>query len=197
MLTFQHTSIINPYKLISEETVLQIVQKVGQFSKFSQGPVCLERGGLGLEARRRGRRRIEAMPAGKYYCDYCDKEFKDTLPARKRHLSGIHHQRNRSFYYDSLNKGTLFFLSQTLIFSISFSFVYICFPLPILKIGNVLIPDPTQFSSSAHGFVKGICNRFVKTVKAPSSSFSSIYLSSVRLCWGLSFPDSGLNNYLL
>nr|KJB10082.1 hypothetical protein B456_001G184000 [Gossypium raimondii] len=31
------------------------------------------------------------MPLGKYYCDYCDKQFQDTPAARKRHLQGLQH----------------------------------------------------------------------------------------------------------
>ncbi|XP_027108015.1 zinc finger CCCH domain-containing protein 3 isoform X3 [Coffea arabica] len=42
------------------------------------------------------------MPLGKYYCDYCDKEFQDTAAARKRHLQGVHHQRAKALWYDSL-----------------------------------------------------------------------------------------------
>uniref|UniRef100_A0A7N0U8X5 C3H1-type domain-containing protein n=1 Tax=Kalanchoe fedtschenkoi TaxID=63787 RepID=A0A7N0U8X5_KALFE len=41
------------------------------------------------------------MPLGKYYCDYCDKEFQDTPYARKRHLQGLQHQRARSIWYNS------------------------------------------------------------------------------------------------
>ncbi|KAF5208358.1 Zinc finger matrin-type protein [Thalictrum thalictroides] len=41
------------------------------------------------------------MPLGKYYCDYCDKQFQDTSSARKRHLQGLQHQRARALYYDS------------------------------------------------------------------------------------------------
>ncbi|XP_058076843.1 zinc finger CCCH domain-containing protein 3 [Magnolia sinica] len=41
------------------------------------------------------------MPLAKYYCDYCDKQFQDTASARKRHLSGIQHQRAKSLWYDS------------------------------------------------------------------------------------------------
>ncbi|VFQ79875.1 unnamed protein product [Cuscuta campestris] len=42
------------------------------------------------------------MPLGKYYCDYCDKEFQDTLAARRRHLQGLHHQRAKALWYKSL-----------------------------------------------------------------------------------------------
>ncbi|CAA6668927.1 unnamed protein product [Spirodela intermedia] len=36
------------------------------------------------------------MPLGKYYCDYCDKQFQDTPLARKRHLEGAQHQRAKA-----------------------------------------------------------------------------------------------------
>ncbi|AQK89637.1 C2H2 and C2HC zinc fingers superfamily protein [Zea mays] len=42
------------------------------------------------------------MPLGKYYCDYCDKQFQDTPAARKRHLQGVQHQRARALWYDSI-----------------------------------------------------------------------------------------------
>ncbi|KAL6008712.1 hypothetical protein ACLOJK_021938 [Asimina triloba] len=42
------------------------------------------------------------MPLSKYYCDYCDKQFQDTPGARKRHLSGIQHQRAKALWYDSV-----------------------------------------------------------------------------------------------
>ncbi|XP_008793300.2 zinc finger CCCH domain-containing protein 3 isoform X1 [Phoenix dactylifera] len=41
------------------------------------------------------------MPLGKYYCDYCDKQFQDTPSARRRHLQGLQHQRARALWYDS------------------------------------------------------------------------------------------------
>ncbi|KAJ8619348.1 hypothetical protein MRB53_027877 [Persea americana] len=43
------------------------------------------------------------MPLGKYYCDYCDKQFQDTPSARRRHLQGIQHQRAKALWYDSFN----------------------------------------------------------------------------------------------
>ncbi|GAB4835640.1 hypothetical protein Ancab_000548 [Ancistrocladus abbreviatus] len=70
------------------------------------------------------------MPVGKYYCDYCDKEFQDTPAARKRHLQGIQHQRNRALWFDSITKGA----------------------------------NP---ASSSENFVKGFCNRFLKTGFCP------------------------------
>ncbi|KAK3163580.1 hypothetical protein QOZ80_1AG0005530 [Eleusine coracana subsp. coracana] len=42
------------------------------------------------------------MPLGKYYCDYCDKQFQDTSAARKRHLQGAQHQRARAAWYDAV-----------------------------------------------------------------------------------------------
>ncbi|XP_059438562.1 zinc finger CCCH domain-containing protein 3 [Corylus avellana] len=43
------------------------------------------------------------MPLGKYYCDYCDKQFQDTPYARKRHLQGLHHLRAKALWFDSFN----------------------------------------------------------------------------------------------
>ncbi|XP_049935776.1 zinc finger CCCH domain-containing protein 3 [Nymphaea colorata] len=48
------------------------------------------------------------MPLGKYYCDYCDKQFQDTPSARKRHLQGLQHQRVRALWYDSLSRPSPF-----------------------------------------------------------------------------------------
>ncbi|KAF3778956.1 Zinc finger CCCH domain-containing protein 3 [Nymphaea thermarum] len=48
------------------------------------------------------------MPLGKYYCDYCDKQFQDTPSARKRHLQGLQHQRARALWYDSLSRPSPF-----------------------------------------------------------------------------------------
>lgn len=50
------------------------------------------------------------MPLGKYYCDYCDKEFQDTAAARRRHLQGVQHQRAKALWYDSLRSKFLLFL---------------------------------------------------------------------------------------
>ncbi|CAN1161676.1 Zinc finger CCCH domain-containing protein 3 [Linum perenne] len=41
------------------------------------------------------------MPLGKYHCDYCDKDFQDTLVARKRHLQSSSHLRAKSLWYNS------------------------------------------------------------------------------------------------
>ncbi|XP_020540300.1 zinc finger CCCH domain-containing protein 3 [Jatropha curcas] len=45
------------------------------------------------------------MPLGKYYCDYCEKEFQDTAIARKRHLQSASHVRAKSLWYASLRSG--------------------------------------------------------------------------------------------
>ncbi|CAI9770207.1 unnamed protein product [Fraxinus pennsylvanica] len=47
------------------------------------------------------------MPLGKYYCDYCDKQFQDTPFARRRHLQGVQHQRAKALWYDSLRSQNL------------------------------------------------------------------------------------------
>ncbi|KAI5060071.1 hypothetical protein GOP47_0024491 [Adiantum capillus-veneris] len=44
------------------------------------------------------------MPVGKYYCDYCDKQFQDTPAARRRHLQGVLHQRNKKAWFDSFQE---------------------------------------------------------------------------------------------
>ncbi|XP_052489637.1 zinc finger CCCH domain-containing protein 3 [Gossypium raimondii] len=46
------------------------------------------------------------MPLGKYYCDYCDKQFQDTPAARKRHLQGLQHLRAKARYH-SFRKASL------------------------------------------------------------------------------------------
>nr|VDC58599.1 unnamed protein product [Brassica rapa] len=42
------------------------------------------------------------MPSGKYYCDYCEKEFQDTQVARKRHLQSNPHLRAKALWYSSI-----------------------------------------------------------------------------------------------
>uniref|UniRef100_A0ACD5VP56 Uncharacterized protein n=1 Tax=Avena sativa TaxID=4498 RepID=A0ACD5VP56_AVESA len=44
------------------------------------------------------------MPLGKYYCDYCDKQFQDTAGARRRHLQGSQHHRARALWYDTIRR---------------------------------------------------------------------------------------------
>ncbi|XP_070165375.1 zinc finger matrin-type protein 5 [Polyergus mexicanus] len=34
-----------------------------------------------------------------YYCDYCDRSFKDDVEARKKHLSSLQHAKNRANHY--------------------------------------------------------------------------------------------------
>ncbi|XP_051136858.1 zinc finger CCCH domain-containing protein 3 [Andrographis paniculata] len=46
------------------------------------------------------------MPLGKYYCDYCDKQFQDTPAARRRHLQGTVHQRAKALWYDSVRSAS-------------------------------------------------------------------------------------------
>ncbi|KAK8270985.1 hypothetical protein V6Z11_D11G232100 [Gossypium hirsutum] len=42
------------------------------------------------------------MLLGKYYCDYCDKQFQDTPAARKRHLQGLQHLRAKAQWFHSI-----------------------------------------------------------------------------------------------
>ncbi|KAK4427573.1 Zinc finger CCCH domain-containing protein 3 [Sesamum alatum] len=52
------------------------------------------------------------MPLGKYYCDYCDKQFQDTPAARRRHLQGVVHQRAKALWYDSHRSSSQLGLDQ-------------------------------------------------------------------------------------
>ncbi|XP_066517718.1 zinc finger matrin-type protein 5 [Hoplias malabaricus] len=36
----------------------------------------------------------------RYYCDYCDRSFQDTLHNRKKHLNGVQHQRAKKAWLD-------------------------------------------------------------------------------------------------
>ncbi|XP_011146588.1 zinc finger matrin-type protein 5 isoform X2 [Harpegnathos saltator] len=40
----------------------------------------------------------EAM-GKRYYCDYCDRSFKDDVEARRKHLSSLQHMKNRADHY--------------------------------------------------------------------------------------------------
>lgn len=35
----------------------------------------------------------------KYYCEYCDKRFKDDASIRKKHIEGLPHQKARNEHY--------------------------------------------------------------------------------------------------
>ncbi|KAI3445458.1 hypothetical protein Pfo_002123 [Paulownia fortunei] len=52
------------------------------------------------------------MPLGKYYCDYCDKQFQDTPASRRRHLQGVAHQRAKALWYDAVRSSSQFGLNQ-------------------------------------------------------------------------------------
>ncbi|XP_044144458.1 zinc finger matrin-type protein 5 isoform X2 [Bufo gargarizans] len=36
----------------------------------------------------------------RYFCDYCDRTFQDNLHNRKKHLSGVQHQKSKKAWYD-------------------------------------------------------------------------------------------------
>lgn len=36
----------------------------------------------------------------RYFCDYCNRSFQDNLHNRKKHLSGVQHQRSKKVWYD-------------------------------------------------------------------------------------------------
>ncbi|XP_076867409.1 zinc finger matrin-type protein 5 [Brachyhypopomus gauderio] len=37
----------------------------------------------------------------RYYCDYCDRSFQDTLHNRKKHLNGVQHHRAKKTWFDN------------------------------------------------------------------------------------------------
>ncbi|XP_020102546.1 zinc finger CCCH domain-containing protein 3 isoform X2 [Ananas comosus] len=82
------------------------------------------------------------MPLGKYYCDYCEKQFQDTPSARKRHLQGATHLRARALWFDSLK------VAETTHGSAS---------LPLLR----RPPDGTFAAAAAAA--QGVCRHFVRT----------------------------------
>lgn len=111
------------------------------------------------------------MPLGKYYCDYCDKQFQDTPAARKRHLQGLHHHRARALWYDSF-KG-IFSLSL-LVYSGTFVCRYFLFPSLKHSIEHLKISSSPRHAEP-HGaplfqpygsLAKGVCHHFVRTVKS-------------------------------
>ncbi|RWR94517.1 zinc finger CCCH domain-containing protein 3 isoform X2 [Cinnamomum micranthum f. kanehirae] len=105
------------------------------------------------------------MPLGKYYCDYCDKQFQDTPSARRRHLQGIQHQRAKALWYDSFNlNGNLstsllsLAFPQTLGVHISPQEIYCS-----LNGVFLLFASSDQQRLQAHALGKGVCNHFVRT----------------------------------
>lgn len=98
------------------------------------------------------------MPSGKYYCDYCEKEFQDTQVARKRHLQSKPHLRAKALWYSSSSSGIslLSFFSLFLkgtIFNISVSFN--------TKFLDLVNPQVSNFAT------KGLCNRFITSNFCP------------------------------
>ncbi len=53
------------------------------------------------------------MPQAKYYCDYCEREFNDTMITRKKHMQSKAHKLSVKYWYDSF-KGNNHSFSHTL-----------------------------------------------------------------------------------
>ncbi|KAI4875750.1 hypothetical protein NFI96_024268 [Prochilodus magdalenae] len=47
----------------------------------------------------------------RYYCDYCDRSFQDTLHNRKKHLNGVQHQRSKKAWLDNFRGHCVFGIS--------------------------------------------------------------------------------------
>ncbi|KAG6751472.1 hypothetical protein POTOM_043661 [Populus tomentosa] len=96
------------------------------------------------------------MPVGKYYCDYCDKQFQDTPHARKRHLQSSSHLRAKSLWFSrNSNSNTL-----------------------------------NSNNTDAGGFVKGLCNRFVKTGFCPYGDSCKYLHTNFAASQGTAFKDN-------
>lgn len=73
------------------------------------------------------------MPSGKYYCDYCEKEFQDTQVARKRHLQSNPHLRAKALWYSSATtSGTLSLIGFCFLCGWVFN-IFLCSSLKMLK----------------------------------------------------------------
>lgn len=122
------------------------------------------------------------MPLGKYYCDYCDKQFQDTYFARKRHLQGIQHLRAKALWYDSLNgqysttPPPFFFLF--LIIFIKYAWIYNSI---LFLACAFLIAETNQ--TYLDGFPKGVCSRFVKTVLFFFGQNGTLCCFLFSFCW--------------
>ena len=49
------------------------------------------------------------MGKNRYYCDFCDRSFKDNVVQRKKHLSSTVHKQNRDAYYQQFKGFTKFY----------------------------------------------------------------------------------------
>lgn len=97
------------------------------------------------------------MGLGKYYCDYCDKQFQDTPFARKRHLQGIQHLRAKALWFDSLNLNLNLNLNG--IFTSQSTH-----PLVAVHACLFFLSVFIDFSDTTQPHPKGVCNRFLNTV---------------------------------
>ena len=94
------------------------------------------------------------MPLGKYYCDYCDKEFQDTPYVRKRHLQGLQHLRNKALWFDSFQfKGLsfffFFFFSLYLYDSLTFFFFFTKLLFSLQMLTRLTLKDLAKGSATA------------------------------------------------
>lgn len=134
------------------------------------------------------------MPLGKYYCDYCDKQFQDTYFARKRHLQGIQHLRAKALWYDSLNgqysppPPSLFFLF--LIIFIKYAWIY---NIILFLACAFLIAETNQ--TYPDGFPKGVCSRFVKTVLFFFGENYPLCCFLFSFCWIVLHMGFGLKGF--
>ncbi|XP_065063743.1 zinc finger matrin-type protein 5-like [Rhopilema esculentum] len=80
----------------------------------------------------------------RYFCEYCNRAFADTLPTRKRHLKSIQHQRLRKLHYDSFKDAATLLAEEALKKPCKNFFQY----------GNCKFGDGCQFSHVNPEFLK-------------------------------------------
>ena len=107
------------------------------------------------------------MPARKYYCDYCDKQFQDTPADRKRHVKGIQHLQAKARWYDSFNQhhqqipnpplcfhflNTVRFLTLPILFFSQFHFSFTLLYFRVFAVtatlASTFIPFPTMLHTT-------------------------------------------------
>jgi U11/U12 small nuclear ribonucleoprotein SNRNP20 len=115
------------------------------------------------------------MPLGKYYCDYCDKQFQDTAAARRRHLQGSQHQRARALWYDTIRRQGYALLILLLLHAFaSHAFHRTPWPPLLILTLNLTPSSSTESHDGASPLLQpdgpilgqGVCNHFVRTARS-------------------------------
>ena len=115
------------------------------------------------------------MPLGKYYCDYCDKQFQDTAAARRRHVQGSQHQRARALWYDTVRRqGYLLPSSYSLPAALTHSLehlgpprsLFLTLDLSRLSSAESHVGASPLLQPEGPALGQGVCNHFVRTARS-------------------------------